>query len=349
MTPQAFLRSLKPSRPPAGVLLLGSEGYYRDRCREALKQAAAAGGEEPGGELIEFDLSEQPLSALVDEARALSLFSSARLIVGRNAEAALPRGAAARAAEPPAGLKDYFRQPPPAVVVLLEATRYNWNDRDEKSKIDRVARFFQAVPSVVELKGFSAQEAVAETAALAKQHKLKMEPQVVAELVETLGNDMRRLASEVEKLSVYAGEDGAVTSADIEMLIPEARQSGLFELSGALAKKDAGRALSIVDALAHSGAYWPMQITLLASLFRHALAVQQQRPRSANDVVRLFQQRGLRMWAARARQLLEMARRFSPQQLEGALQALFEADRDLRRERPDERMIIERLIVKLAA
>jgi hypothetical protein len=53
------------------------------------------------------------------------------------------------------------------------------------------------------------------------------------------------------------------------------------------------------------------------------------------------------MWPARARQIIEVGEKFSRTDLEQALVALFRADRDLRRERPDDRIIIEQLVMSL--
>ena len=66
--------------------------------------------------------------------------------------------------------------------------------------------------------------------------------------------------------------------------------------------------------------------------------------RNAGEVTRLFQRLGLPVWPARAQQALDTAGRFSRPQLERAMTLLFEADRDLRRERPDDRIIMERLV-----
>ena len=123
----------------------------------------------------------------------------------------------------------------------------------------------------------------------------------------------------------------------------------MFEFSDALARKDAGRALEILDTLAKTGAYWPMQITLLARLFRHTLAAKESGARTVADVTRLFGRQQIPMWPARARQILDTARQFTQDELERSLIAFFHADRDLRRERPSDRLIMERLVVELTA
>ena len=68
--------------------------------------------------ISQYDLNEQSLAEVIDDARSLSLFATSRLIVVLNAEGALPRTRASAAdgeedggsgtAEP---LNDYLRDP----------------------------------------------------------------------------------------------------------------------------------------------------------------------------------------------------------------------------------------------
>ena len=210
MKPKQFLASLGRSAPAPAYLFLGNEGFFRDRCRQALVEAVL-GDRDPEASspegLIEIDLSEQPLNRLLDEARTLSLFASHRLLIGLNAEAVLPKRVAARAgarAPPTDPLADYLASPVAGVVLLFEATRYDWNDRGDKAKLERVAKFYSAVPATVELTRLSAQEAVAVATQSAKELRLNIARPILSELVEMLGNDMARLGNELEKLALYA-------------------------------------------------------------------------------------------------------------------------------------------------
>ena len=307
--------------------------------------------DQPGGPIegvTEFNLNDCPLEELLDDARTLSLFGGPRLIVGRHAEGALPRGAGTKAV-PPAELARYFADPTPGTTILLEASRYDASSRDDKSKLERVAKFYAGVPVRVDLERLSEGEALAGAQNIAKRLGLSVARDVLAELTEMLGNDLSRISNDLDKLSLYAGGGKSVTREDIELLVPEARQRGMFEFSDALAHKDRGRALDILDTLAQGGEYWPMQINLLAGLFRQTLIVKEEGLKSPNQVSGAFQKRGMRIWPARARQILGMARQFSLDEIESALIELFRADRDLRRERPDDRIIVEQLVVRLTA
>src|SRR5690348_7557772 len=86
MTAAQLLARVKKNDLPAAVLLLGPEAHQRRRLKEALTAAF------PEGAISEHDLGETALAAVLDDARALSLFAADRLIWIVNAEAALPRG-----------------------------------------------------------------------------------------------------------------------------------------------------------------------------------------------------------------------------------------------------------------
>jgi DNA polymerase-3 subunit delta len=350
MKPRQFLQRIAKGPSAAGYLFLGNEQYNRDRCRRALVQSVLgnANADETEG-LTHFDLSEHSIYDLLDDARTLSLFATSRVIVGANAESALPRRIVSKAGPEIEALRKYFADPTSGVVILFEATRYDSSDRDDKTKIERVARFFAPVPERVELDRLSPRDVLSDAQTLAKRLELNIDSKALADLVEMLGADMARVAGDLEKLSLYAGKDGRITADEIELLIPEARQRGMYEFSDALAHRDRRRALDILDTLARSGEYWPMQINLLAGLLRHALIVKEEGLKSVANVSRTFQQKGLRMWPARAKQVLEISRQFTQEELEGALERLFDADRDLRRERPNDRVIMEELVVNLTS
>src|SRR5262249_57517011 len=108
------------------------------------------------------------------------------------------------------------------------------------------------------------------------------------ELVEALGQDMARIANEISKLAVYADSKAEITRDVLSKLVPEARTSGLFELTDALATRNRTRALEILDTLTRMDVYLPLQVNFLASLFRHALAVKEGGAPQDGDVNRLF-------------------------------------------------------------
>lgn len=338
----------KGGKPAAGYLFLGVEPFYRSRCRDAVRKAVL-GADPDETAKVEVDLAEQPLNHLLEEARTLSLFDSSRLVVGRNAEKALPRTGGKAGKIDQQRLAEYFKDPVPGTTVLLEAVRYDSQERGQKDKLQRVGKFFAAVPVRIDLDPLSVQEACFVGRVLAGRMGLKIRQNVVAELVDMLGADAFRIENELEKLVLYVGKDREVAGDDLELLVPEARQSGLFQFSEALVTRDRARALELLDTMSKAGMYWPMQLNLIAGLFRQALAAKELGLKGPHQIRARLAEFGLRVWPARAKQLAGIMSRFREQELRDALVALFEADRGLRSSRPEDRVVVEMLVMKLTS
>lgn len=355
MTPAQFLARMKRGDVAPAYLFLGSEAYERRRAREALLSAVLGSERESG--FIQHDLASVPLAAVIDDARAMTLFASRRVITAVNGEAVLPRGrAAADAGEEGEAvsrggedlLAAYMRSPTPGVVLVVEATRWNFEGEDKK-KLERVRKFFAAVPEVVEFKRHSAEDARAEAQSLARQAKLRIEPSALELLVESLGNDMARIATEIEKLALYAGGDRPVTVDDISALVPDARATTIFALVAALGRRDRAGALGFLDTLSREGEYLPLALAFLGTQFRLATAAREAGLRGPRQIVSHFSRMGIPMWNSRAEQVHQTLTRFSPEQLSRAMTLVFEADRGLRSARPDDRIVMEDFVLRLTA
>ena len=247
MTPdQLRARISKRDLPPA-VLLLGPEAYDRRKIKEALSAAV------PPGSMAEHDLAEIGLAEVIDDARALSLFASERVIWVLNAEAALPRGRSdddgeGESAGDATPLAEYLKDPTPGVALIFEAIRFDF-EGDDKRKQDRVRKFYGAILEVVELRRYAAHEARGEAEKLIRTAGLQISPDALDLLIDSLGSDMARIAVEVDKLALFAGKR-PVGVDDITALVPDARATTIFALVNALGRRDRSRSLEALDVLA---------------------------------------------------------------------------------------------------
>jgi DNA polymerase III subunit delta len=348
MTPAQFLARVKRNEVPPVCLFLGQESYNRKRCREALVAAAN------GVEAEQFDASETSLNAIIDDARAMSLFATERLIFVIGAETTMPRSSrgASDDDEDETGtagglatgaLEAYVKNPTPGVTLIFEATRWDLEGED-KPKAERARKFFGAISDVVEFRRFSNDEARAELNRIAREANLKLDPAAAEALVEALAADVARIAVEVEKLSLYGKP---ITVDALALLVPDARQSTIFALVNALGRKDRVRSLETLDALVREGEYLPLALAFLATQFRMALVAKEANLRGPSQVQMHFQRAGVQMWGSRAEQVSQTSVKFSKEQLERGLKLLFETDRDLRSARPDDRTVVENFVVKL--
>jgi DNA polymerase-3 subunit delta len=354
MTPAQFLARIKKGSLPAATLLLGPEAYERRRLKDALLAMY------PPDAVSQHDLAERTVAEVVDDARALSLFASERLIWVVNAEAALPRGKAAAAAEEEDGesvgsgaaggdgtLAEYLKDPTPGVALVVEASRFDF-EGDDKRKQDRVRKFYSVITDVVELRPFAAHDARREAESLIRAANFKMDPAALDLLVEALGADMGRIAIEIEKLALFAGER-AVGVDDITALVPDARSTTVFALVNALGRRDRTRSLEILDTMTRQGDYLPLALSFLSTQFRMALVASEAGLKSSSQIQSHFQRMGIMMWQSRADQVQQTVTKFGKAKLERAMKLIFEADKGLRDARPDDRIVMEQFVMKLTA
>ena len=349
LSPKELSGQLKRGAKPApGYLFLGAEPFYRARCAEYLR-SALLGPDPDETSVVEIDLKDDRVGDLIEEVLTPSLFGGARLVVARNADQVLPRVTSREGKQEKAGLEAYFKDPLPDVVVLIEATKHRWDDRDDKAKLDRLAKFYADVPVRVDFHPLNESEALYVGQVLARRTALNVPEAVLAELIEMLGADAFRLESELGKLKLYVGDTRAVTAEDLALMVPEARQRGMYEFSDAIADRDRARALEVLDTMAKAGMYWGLQVSALAALFRQALSAKETGAKSARQIRQNLTGFGINVWPMRARQLEGIVSRYGVDELRAALIALFEVDRDLRSSRPDDRVLMETLVMKLTS
>ncbi|MFN7992646.1 MAG: DNA polymerase III subunit delta [Bryobacteraceae bacterium] len=353
MTPAQFLSRIQKGQLAPVYLFLGPDGYHRRRVKEALFEAVLGSGDRDNG-LARYDLAESAIATVIDDARALSLFAAERVIWASNAEAVLPRtrsdddgedgeGGGGSASE----LESYAKNPTPGAVVVFDAARFDF-EGDDKRKQDRLRKFFSVVPDVVEFRRASADDARMEAAAMARKAGLAIDPGIIDLLVEALAADLGRISVEIDKLALFAGSR-SVTEDDVATLVPDARASTIFALVGALGRRDRTRSLEILDTLIREGEYLPLALTFLSTQFRTALVAKEAGLRSPQQIQGHFSRMGVPMWGSRAEQVYQTVSKFTKAQLAKALDLIFDTDRALRSTRPDDRVVMERFILRLTA
>jgi DNA polymerase III subunit delta len=349
LTPAQLLALVKQGKRPPALLLLGPEAYDKRRIKEALTASV------PEGSLSEHDLAEVTLAEVLDDARALSLFATDRLIWVFNGEAALPRGRPSDETEDETGavsgsgdaapLAAYVKDPTPGVTLVIEAVRLDF-EGDDKRKQERVRKFYGAITSVVELRRYAVHEARAEAEVLMRKSGVRMDSSTLDLLVEAMGADIARIAVEIEKLALFSG-NRPVSVDDIAALAPEARSVTIFALVNALGRRDRVRSLETLDTLVKDGEYLPLVLAFLSTQFRMALVAREAGLRAAGQIQSHFTRLGVPVWGSRADQIAQTASKFSQAQLENAVKLISQADRRLRDARPDDRSIMEQFVVEL--
>jgi len=232
--------------------------------------------------------------------------------------------------------------------VVFECNRYEF-EGDDRARIERVQKFYSAIPETVEFRPYTLEAARALAQDLAEEAGLQIALAEIGLLVDSLGADASRIASEIEKLRLYTGGARKVTADDITRLVPNAQASNIFALVAALGRADRKRSLLSLDILLREGEYLPLALTFLATQFRLAMVAHEAGLRSAQQIQAHFTRQGIRMWRDRAEQVNQTVAAFPGEKLAQAIQSVFRADRALRDTRPDDRVVMEELVFSLTS
>jgi len=355
MTPEQFLAKIDKQPLAAAYLFLGQEGYGRRLCKEALMKRVLPGDAGAEG-LTQLDLQDTTLAQALDDARSLSLFASERILWITSAELALPRRLTSGSDDEESDnenkaeshLLAYIKAPTPGTVLVLECSRYDFTG-DDRAKIERVQKFYSAIPATVEFRQFSPESSRLLAQQLATEHKLKLGSRELMMLLDAVAGDANRLATEIEKLALFVGTERQVTADDLQALVPNASQSTIFALVNALGKGDRMAALNSLDILVREGEYLPLALTFLSTQFRLALAAKEARVASSQQAQSFFAKMGVRMWRDRAEQVVATANAFTKEALAKAVAVIYSTDKKFREGYRDDRLIMESLILAMTA
>ena len=353
MTPEQFLARIEKQPLAPAYLFLGQEGYQRRLCKDALiRRMLSEDAREEG--LTQVDLENAALAEVLDDARSLSLFAKDRLIWVQSAELALPRRLTGGddGDETPkgkdSGLAAYLKAATPGTVLVFECSRYDFTG-DDRTKLERVEKFYSAVPVSVEFRHFTPESSRYLAQELAAKHMLKIGGAELATLLDAVAGDASRLAAEIEKLSLFVGTERKVSSEDLQALVPNAAQSTIFALVNALGRRDRPGALRSLDILVREGEYLPLALTFLSTQFRLALALKEARITSSQQALGFFSKMGVRMWRERAEQIGATAAAFTTERLSKAVAMIYETDKKFREGYRDDRVIMETLVVGMTS
>ena len=171
---------------------------------------------------------------------------------------------------------------------------------------------------------------------------VKITPEAAATLANFIGNQLRMLANELDKLATYVGPGAAITVEDVRQLSAQVQEARIFDLTDALAQRNRKQALDLLHDLLADGEPPLRLISTITSQVRSLLLVKE----LAGDGLRISQivsATGIAPFVAE--KALRQVGKFTSSQLEGIYRQLMATDADLKRSRMTPEMALDLLVV----
>jgi DNA polymerase-3 subunit delta len=326
MEPRELERRLKRKELASVVFLWGEESLLVD---ETIRQIEAVALDP---EVREFNREvfygdEVEAQTIVTSAQTLPWLGSQRLVLVRGAEAL------SRSADPP--LVAYCKQPSPSTCLIFTA------QRAEASRT--LFALLLKLPWAVRFRRLLARELSAWIEQRIAARGCRITSDAVATLVEAVGNDLRLLASEIDKLVCFVGSEQTIEVGSLMALTGDVRETSAFELARLLGAGDLAEALRAWGKFASSGEYPGLALGAIIHHVRQLWRIKLAQ-RAGTSPERLASE--LNIPAFTVRRLSAQAAALEPERLRQWLEALLEADQILKRSGLSPQSVFERLILR---
>jgi DNA polymerase-3 subunit delta len=200
---------------------------------------------------------------------ALPFMSDRRLVIVRNYLTQLGSGGK-QAGGPLDALVDYLPAMPDSTrLIFVEADALPKNHPvlklAEKHEMGYVQDF--SGPRRGELTGWIARRVEAKGASI--------ERPAADALAVAVGDDLRLLDSEIEKLAIYVGDERPITAADVDLLVPYAGTANVFAMVDAIGRRDGRTALNVLHKLLDDNAAPLYLLSMIVRQFRILIQVKE--------------------------------------------------------------------------
>ncbi len=333
-SPERLLERLAHGKPIPAAVLLGTDYYLREMCRNKIIDVCVPEGARDWA-VARLSARDAGWDEILQRAQTLPMLAPRQVIVVEDVESVEKLGDKSRD-EILEALEKYLDSPAPFTVLLLEATALDGRQRFSKLLHEK---------ALVVALTIGGESAAALAAQIAKDLGAEIDREAATLLADIVNGEPARIRTELEKLATYAHPRNRITAADVEALVVAARKNTVWQLADMLASRKRSAALEFLDNLLREGEQPAGIVGALAWMYRKLIEARDL-PANANGF-QASRQLGMRPEAAEA--AVRQAHRIPRQELLAGLAALAEADSRLKSANPNPRAMMEFLIARLTS
>lgn len=281
MSVPELIKDLKSRKFKPVYLLHGEEPYYVDKVADYIEEHVLSEGEKGFNQTILYG-KDTDIVTIINTAKRFPMMSEYQVIIVKEAQE-LKWGKDTdddkKAVDP---LLSYLERPAPTTILVF-CYKYNKFDKRKKTykAIEKNGVVFESAPIYDNKIPDWIEEFVREKGYRAGAH-------ATALLAEYLGNDLSKIANELEKLMLNLPKGSEITSADVQNNIGISKEYNVFELQNAIARRDVYKVNQIINYFAANPKSNPIPMVLgtLNTYFTKVLKYHYARDRSQQGLAR---------------------------------------------------------------
>ncbi|HXN21058.1 MAG TPA: DNA polymerase III subunit delta [Candidatus Binatus sp.] len=331
---EKLIARLSTGKPVAAIVLLGTDSYLREMCRNKIIEACVPEAAREWA-LARISVPGSGWDEVLQRAQTMPMLANRQVIIVEGVESLEKLGEKTRE-EIVEALGKYFESPAPFSVLLFEAATMDRRQRYSKLLAEHAL--------FVELT-IGTESAASLATQMAKDCGAEIERDAAVLLADILNSGPSRMRIEIEKLATYVEKGQPITTSHVEELVLAARKNTVWQLADMLATRRRDSALAFLDNLLREGEE-PIGLVGGITWMYRKLIEARDLPAGTNG----FQAaRTLGMNPVAAETAVRQAHRIPKKDLLAGLVALAEADSQLKSSNPNPRALLEFLIVQLTS
>ncbi|UCD86057.1 MAG: DNA polymerase III subunit delta [Deltaproteobacteria bacterium] len=265
---------------------------------------------------------------IINLAQTLPMFSPRKVILVKEADKLSPKDLEK--------LITYLENPSPTTCLIF------WGEKaDLRTKFFRTFKKFGVL---TEFRNLYESELPAWIRQFAQKSEKGIEREAVDLLIESVGNDLRMVKHELEKVMTYIGAKKTIELEDIEAVVVLARIRTVFELTDWLGNKNVEKAWEALTRIWEEGEHPLRILTMIARQFRFIWKTKQMLARGLAHSEILSR---LKTQPFLLDRYLEQAKKFSFEELRKCFEEFYQVDLRLKSSKVPPRIILEKLVVDL--
>jgi len=259
MNVNAILADIKKRKFSPVYLLHGDESYYIDLINDALEKTVLDEAQKGFDQTILYG-KDTSIITLVNAAKRYPMMSDYQVIIVKEAQDLKWK------TEEEVLLKYVENLTPTTILVLA----FKYGKFDKRKKLYKAIEKVGVVVESAKLYENKVGEWILEQFRTLGR---SIHPQAAAMMADYLGTDLSKIANEIEKLILNVPKEQEIQPLHIEQQIGISKDFNVFELQSALAKRNAVKAIQIVDYFAANPKSNPLPLVMgnLATYFTKVL------------------------------------------------------------------------------
>lgn len=317
-------------------LLYGNERFLIEEMREKLIQQASE------MDINVYDMTESPIELALEDAETLPFLSDRRVVIIKNPYFLTSEKKLASASAVEHHLKkleQYLENPSPYSLVIFEAP---YEKLDERKKI---VQLLKKTAQVFEANALQEKQVYAWINSECKSLNINIDEAAVKQLYSFIGKDLRRLKSELEKLSLFVGENGYVSEEIVNLLVARSLEDNVFVLVDHVINKRIDEAFQTLHDLFEQKEEPIRIVALLARQFRIIAQVHSLRKKGYTPKQMAVY---LKLHPFVIQKTLMQTAKFSQAECHQMIQNLAEADYYMKTGKFDKHLLLQIILTKIA-